>query len=79
MCLSLMTCALLLNAWLFFLLSLIPFLHLLNWNLFLILLSIHFLGPDEALHVIIASNLDKDKEEKLINLLRENKEDSRGY
>ena len=33
-----------------------------------------FLGPDESLHIIITSELDQDQEEKLIYLLRENKE-----
>ena len=33
-----------------------------------------FLGPDDSLPVMIASDLDRDQEEKLINLLRENKE-----
>jgi len=32
-----------------------------------------FLGPDESLPVIIASDLDQDQEDKLIALLRENK------
>ena len=32
------------------------------------------LGPDESLHVIIATDLDLDQEDKLIALLRENKE-----
>jgi len=33
-----------------------------------------FLGPDESLCVIITSDLDRDQEDKLITLLRENKE-----
>jgi len=33
-----------------------------------------FLGPDESLPVIIAFDLDRDEEDKLIFLLRENKE-----
>jgi len=33
-----------------------------------------FLGPDEYLPIIIASDLDRDQEEKLIYLLKENKE-----
>jgi len=33
-----------------------------------------FLGPDESLHVIIASDLDWDQDDKLIALRRENKE-----
>ena len=33
-----------------------------------------FLGPDEFLPVIIASDLDRDQEDKLIYFLRENKE-----
>ena len=33
-----------------------------------------FLGPDKSLPVIIASDLDRDQEDKLISLLRENKE-----
>jgi len=33
-----------------------------------------FLGPDESLPIIIASDLDRDQENKLICLLRENKE-----
>jgi len=33
-----------------------------------------FLGPDELLLVIIAFNEDQDQEDKLITLLRENKE-----
>jgi len=33
-----------------------------------------FLGPDESLPVIIDSDLDRDQEDKLISLLRENKE-----
>jgi len=33
-----------------------------------------FLEPDECLPVIIASDLDRDQEDKLISLLRENKE-----
>jgi len=33
-----------------------------------------FLGPDESLPVIITSDLDRDQEDKLIALLRENKE-----
>jgi len=33
-----------------------------------------FLGPDESLPIIIASDLDWDQEDKLIALLRENKE-----
>jgi len=33
-----------------------------------------FLGPNESLPVIIASDLDQHQEEKLLNLLRENKE-----
>jgi len=32
------------------------------------------LGPNESLPVIIASDLDQDQEDKLITLLRENKE-----
>jgi len=32
------------------------------------------LGANESLLVIIASNLDQDQEEKLIDLLKENKE-----
>jgi len=32
-----------------------------------------FLGPDDSLPVIITSNLDRDQEDKLIALLRENK------
>jgi len=62
---------LLLNAYLF--LCPIPLLLLLNWNLFLILLSIHFWGPMN-LFLIIASDLDRDQEENVIVLLRENKE-----
>ena len=33
-----------------------------------------FFGPNESLHVIIVSDLHLDQEEKLIALLRENKE-----
>jgi len=33
-----------------------------------------FLGPDESLPIIIASDLGRDREDKLIALLRENKE-----
>jgi len=33
-----------------------------------------FLGPDESLAVIIASALDQDQEDKLITLLRKNKD-----
>ena len=33
-----------------------------------------FLGLDESLHAIISSDLDRDQEDKLISLLRENKE-----
>jgi len=33
-----------------------------------------FLGPDESLPVVVASNLDRDQEDKLIALFRENKE-----
>jgi len=33
-----------------------------------------FLGPDESLPVIIASDLDRDQEDKQITLLRESKE-----
>ena len=33
-----------------------------------------FLGPDESLPVIIAYDLDQNQEDKLISLLRENKE-----
>jgi len=33
-----------------------------------------FLGPDESLPIIIASNLHREQENKLIALLRENKE-----
>ena len=33
-----------------------------------------FLGPDESLPVIVASDLDRDQEDKLIALLRGNKE-----
>jgi len=33
-----------------------------------------FLGLDESLPVIIASDLDREQEDKLITLLRENKE-----
>ena len=33
-----------------------------------------FLGPDESLYIIIASYLDQDQEEILIDLHRENKE-----
>jgi len=33
-----------------------------------------FLGPDKSLPIIITSNLDRDQEDKLIALLRENKE-----
>ena len=36
-----------------------------------------FLGPNESLPIIIASNLDRDQEDKLISLLRENKESLR--
>ena len=42
-----------------------------------------FLGSDESLSIIIASDLDWDQEDKLISLLRENKGsfrmDFRGY
>ena len=37
-------------------------------------LTYAFLGPDESLPVIIAFDLDRDQEDKLITLLRENKE-----
>jgi len=33
-----------------------------------------FRGPDESLPVIVASDLDRDQEDKLITLLRENRE-----
>ena len=33
-----------------------------------------FLGPDESLPMIIASNLDQDQEKKLLNLLKRNEE-----
>jgi len=37
-------------------------------------LTYTFLGPDESLPVIIASDLDQDQEDQLIALIRENKE-----
>jgi len=41
-CLSLLTCTLVLNFYLLLQLSLIPLLHLLNKNLFYIFLGVHF-------------------------------------
>jgi len=37
-------------------------------------LKYSFLGPDDSFPVIIASDLNRDQEEKLFDLLRENKE-----
>jgi len=50
------------------------FLPALEWKRFLDSLKYAFLGPDESLPIIVASDLNPDQEDKLIALLRENKE-----
>ena len=74
MCFNLMACALLLNAWFFSVSESNSLIASLELKPLLDSLKYSLLRSNESLSITIVSDLGRDQEEKLMDLLKDNKE-----